>query len=104
MLLINRLVKTYLSENKPVTVLSLTSLEVHAQQKIALVGPSGCGKSTLLNIIAGIVRPSSGQIRVLDTDILQLNETRMDAFIAVGLYQNRCYTLFLLMFLLHVLS
>ncbi|MFC5651482.1 ABC transporter ATP-binding protein [Paenibacillus solisilvae] len=80
MLLINQLVKTYLSENKPVTVLSLTTLEVQAQQKIALVGPSGCGKSTLLNIIAGIVRPSSGQIRALDTDILQLSETQMDAF------------------------
>jgi NitT/TauT family transport system ATP-binding protein len=37
------------------------SLEVRDGEFVALVGPSGCGKSTFLNIIAGYLRPSSGQ-------------------------------------------
>lgn len=33
---------------------------------VSLVGPSGCGKSTLLRLIAGLIQPSSGQLRVHD--------------------------------------
>src|SRR3954468_9526573 len=31
---------------------------------VAIVGPSGCGKSTLLNIVAGLLTPTSGTVRV----------------------------------------
>ena len=40
------------------------SLAVSAGSFVAIVGPSGCGKSTLLNIAAGLLRPSSGAVRV----------------------------------------
>ena len=40
------------------------SLEVNAGEFIAIVGPSGCGKSTLLRILAGLLQPSSGQVRL----------------------------------------
>jgi sulfonate transport system ATP-binding protein len=40
------------------------SLAVPAGAFLAIVGPSGCGKSTLLNIAAGLLTPSSGQVRV----------------------------------------
>jgi ABC-type nitrate/sulfonate/bicarbonate transport system ATPase subunit len=44
--------------------LNNVSLAVPTGQVVSLVGPSGCGKSTLLNIVAGLIRPTSGEIRV----------------------------------------
>lgn len=44
-------------------------LDVAAGEFIALVGPSGCGKSTLLRMLAGLIPPSSGQIKI-DGDIV----------------------------------
>jgi ABC-type multidrug transport system fused ATPase/permease subunit len=45
------------------------SLTIPAKQKIALVGPSGGGKTTLVKLIAGYLRPTSGQILVDDQDL-----------------------------------
>jgi ABC-type nitrate/sulfonate/bicarbonate transport system ATPase subunit len=44
--------------------LQSASLDVRAGELISLVGPSGCGKSTLLRLIAGLDRPSSGELHV----------------------------------------
>jgi putative ABC transport system ATP-binding protein len=41
---------------------------------LCLMGPSGSGKTTLLNIIAGIDRPTGGELRVLGEDIVSLGE------------------------------
>ncbi len=42
------------------------SLEIHAGSMTALIGPDGAGKTTLLRLLAGILTPGAGEIRVLD--------------------------------------
>jgi len=44
------------------------------------MGPSGSGKSTLLNLIAGIDKPTSGEVVVAGTDVAQLDETGLAEF------------------------
>ncbi|MDO4733255.1 MAG: ABC transporter ATP-binding protein [Bacillota bacterium] len=44
--------------------LSDLSLQLEKGAFLAIVGPSGCGKSTILSLIAGLLRPSSGEIRI----------------------------------------
>jgi ABC-2 type transport system ATP-binding protein len=47
------------------------SLAVNSGEVFGLLGPNGAGKSTLLKTIVGILRPSSGTIRVDDYDVVQ---------------------------------
>jgi len=53
------------------------SLRVASGDFIAVLGKSGSGKSTLLNLIAGIDRPTSGEIRAVDADLNTLGENKM---------------------------
>ena len=48
------------------------SLRVEAGEMLALIGPNGAGKSTLLRVAAGVVRPSSGGVRVDGDDLATL--------------------------------
>jgi len=52
-------------------------LQVPAGEFVALMGPSGSGKTTLLNLIAGIDRPTSGQVIVAGTDVARLSESEL---------------------------
>jgi NitT/TauT family transport system ATP-binding protein len=47
-----------------VAAVDAVSFDVRDKEFVALVGPSGCGKSTILNAIAGLVRPSAGEVRL----------------------------------------
>lgn len=46
------------------TALQGITLDVQAGEFLSIVGPSGCGKSSLLDILAGLVRPSSGRVAI----------------------------------------
>ena len=47
---------------KPLRVLEDITLDVRANEVLALLGPSGCGKSTILRIVAGLIRASGGEV------------------------------------------
>ena len=51
------------------TVLDRVSLQVDVGRIVAVLGPSGSGKSTLLRVVAGLVRPSRGSVRIDGTDV-----------------------------------
>src|ERR1700693_306936 len=56
-------------------VLESIDLIVAKQEFISIIGPSGCGKSTILKLIAGLVSPTSGTIRVDGMTPLNARET-----------------------------
>ena len=67
--------KVYRRDAEELTVLAGIDLQVPAGEFVALMGPSGSGKTTLLNLIAGIDRPTSGQVIVAGTDVARLSES-----------------------------
>ncbi len=69
--------KVYRRDTQEITVLDGIDLVVPPGEFVALMGPSGSGKTTLLNLIAGIDRPTSGQVIVAGTDVAQLSESAL---------------------------
>ena len=53
------------SDGSSIVALRDINLTVGAREFVSIVGPSGCGKSTLLRILAGLVKPLSGEVSVL---------------------------------------
>jgi len=65
-LYVDNVTKSYGQGAEAKQVLTDTSLVVHSKQFVSIVGPSGCGKSTLLMMMAGLLAPTSGGIRLGD--------------------------------------
>ncbi|WP_078544411.1 ABC transporter ATP-binding protein [Litchfieldia alkalitelluris] len=55
---------TYFSKDTATTALEDISLTIKEGEFISFLGPSGCGKTTLLSIIAGLIKPTSGEIMI----------------------------------------
>jgi putative ABC transport system ATP-binding protein len=66
--------KAYGTGEASVLALDAVTVDFAAGQFTAIMGPSGSGKSTLLHSLAGLDRPTSGQIHLGDVDITTLND------------------------------
>ena len=53
-------------------------LDIAAGETLAIIGGSGSGKSTLLRLLIGLIRPTSGEIWIGDTEISRLSEAELD--------------------------
>lgn len=64
--------------NKKDLILDNINLQINNGESISIIGKNGCGKSTLLKLIAGIMKPSSGNIFIEDIDIYKRENLRKE--------------------------
>ncbi|MFC3851830.1 ABC transporter ATP-binding protein [Salinispirillum marinum] len=67
------------SKRQP-TVLDIPELRIDQGERVFLFGPSGSGKTTLLNLLAGVTRPTSGQLHVMGEPMHRLSGRKRDHF------------------------
>jgi putative ABC transport system ATP-binding protein len=60
--------------------LVLPQFEVHRGEELFLHGPSGSGKSTLLEILAGVLVPQKGEVKILGKNLVQMSAAERDHF------------------------
>jgi putative ABC transport system ATP-binding protein len=75
---VSNVTKTYDNDGAP--AVAHVTMDVSAGESVAVMGPSGSGKSTLLNLIAGLDRPTSGEIRMGGERVDTLSETGLARF------------------------
>jgi putative ABC transport system ATP-binding protein len=69
--------KTFFRGKEPIHVLEDLDLDVPSGSFEALMGPSGSGKSTLLNLIAGLDRPTSGEVMVAGANLSKMSDGQL---------------------------
>jgi putative ABC transport system ATP-binding protein len=77
---LRRLGKTYQEGEHTRTVFHNLDAVLHRRERVVLLGRSGSGKSTLLNLIAGIDRPTAGEVIVDGVSITEMSETERTLF------------------------
>lgn len=74
---LRKLTKVFHSGSADLSVLNEVDLEISAEESVAILGPSGSGKSTLLALVAGLDRPTSGEILIDGQSIRELSESEL---------------------------
>jgi NitT/TauT family transport system ATP-binding protein len=72
-------------DREPVTALRDFDLEVGKGEFVSIVGPSGCGKSTFLNLLLGLIKPNSGEMKLDGAPITGPGQERAMVFQEFGL-------------------
>jgi putative ABC transport system ATP-binding protein len=74
---IEELTKIYGMGDAQVKALDAVSLQIQANEFVAVMGPSGSGKSTLMNILGCLDRPTKGRYFLAEEDVSNLDKTRL---------------------------
>ncbi len=74
------LFKAYKGAELEVVALRGIDMEIMQGEFVGIIGSSGSGKTTLLNILSGLDKPSSGQVRIGDRDLLNMSENDLVTF------------------------
>ena len=77
---VRRLRKIYCMGDEKVTALNGVSLDILQGEICCIFGTSGSGKSTLLNQLAGMEKPTSGEVRIRGVRVSRLDEEELGAF------------------------
>ncbi len=72
--------KSFTSGQITQQVIKHSSLQIYPGELTLVVGPSGSGKSTMLAMLSGLLRPDSGHVRALDTNLWALDDRTIDQF------------------------
>ncbi|MBI5178004.1 MAG: nitrate/sulfonate/bicarbonate ABC transporter ATP-binding protein [Nitrospinae bacterium] len=72
--------------DKVLSVLDDINIAVRPREVIALLGPSGCGKSTILRILAGLIKPTAGEVFYREQPLKGLNHGVSIVFQSFALY------------------
>ncbi len=72
--------KEYVVDGDLISALDGISLQVGRGEMVPILGPSGAGKTTLLNLVAGLERPSGGEVKVLGLDLAGFDENSLASF------------------------
>jgi putative ABC transport system ATP-binding protein len=73
----SNLIKRYGQGDAHVDALRGVSLEVEERRMTAVMGPSGSGKSTLMHILAGLDRPTEGEVRIAGLEISSMSDAEL---------------------------
>jgi putative ABC transport system ATP-binding protein len=71
------LVRRYGEGDTAVAALRGVSVDIDAGRLTAVMGPSGSGKSTLMHILAGLDKPTSGEVHVAGQDVARMDDTEL---------------------------
>ena len=72
--------KTYKVDSTEIKAVDDISLTLEDGELVALVGPSGSGKTTMLALLAGLLRPDSGEVRIDDQVLTRMKDARQTDF------------------------
>jgi len=89
MLILKNVTRTFISKENNINALEKVNLEVKDKEFICILGPSGCGKTTLLRIIAGLDKPTAGEVLLDDIRVDKPGQDRGMVFQDYSLFPWR---------------
>ena len=87
MLEVDHIAKTFFSDKGDTDAIEDISIDVRENEFLVLLGPGQCGKSTFLNIVAGLVKPTSGTIKLDGKEITGTDQRIAMVFQKTGIYE-----------------